>query len=76
MCFLSPGIRKEWNKRVSVTLKTHILGETPEETPKFFVTFTDGCSNVTSSERPSLITHSTIATHLPSFPILLICFSS
>ena len=55
-----------------------ILGETAGETPKFSwllcCLFSDLCSHVTSLERPSPITHSIVATHLPSLSIPCLLF--
>lgn len=71
---LCPAAGGGWNRQGLC----RILGETTGETPKFSwllcCLFSDLWSHVTSLERPSPITHSIVATHLPSLSIPCLLF--
>lgn len=77
--FLGHEVSDEQDEQRLCHTETHVLGENPgEETSEFSCLLChvfQTSAHAISSGRPSPITHSTIATHLPSFSISLIYFS-
>lgn len=77
--FLGHEVSDEQDEQRLCHTETHVLGENPgEETSEFSCLLChvfQTSAHAISSGRPSPITHSTIATHLPSFSIPLIYFS-